>query len=310
MIDFRIAHDIFNLISSFLKFHMEPHVIDIHENLCNILRGPRTKDLCTKAYKQFFVGLDFMNPAQVAHHVIYELSDDTVSLSQKENELWDYLKTQRIDKNVATVASTWEERITILKDKRVKKMCSQIGPIICTHLITPKRILDFGAGNGNIIRHLQRTYDLNATIEGYDVVADDPEGLVQIYDGKRIDKPDQYYDLSYALTVLHHTASPKHGVQELCRLTKDTIIVIETIPKYRTGIQFIDWCVCFTVDYLWRLVHQSNEPVPGNYKKVSEWIHLFEEQDWHLKQLHWYGSDQKLMTEHHTMMVFNRGKTY
>ncbi len=105
---------------------------------------------------------------------------------------------------------------------------------IARHLSRDTRILDIGSGHGGLCNALR--------IEGFDITPVDvknlsffPEVVPIVYDGERLPFQDQAFDTSMLITMLHHTPSPSHILQEAKRVTKHRLVIMEDI--YRNAVQ-------------------------------------------------------------------------
>src|SRR6187455_654207 len=83
------------------------------------------------------------------------------------------------------------------------------------------RVLDVGCGVGQVVARLSE-----AGFEAYGVDVSEPSigrakkfcERCQVYDGKRLPFPDNYFDSAGALNVLEHVDEPESFIQEVVRV--------------------------------------------------------------------------------------------
>ena len=110
--------------------------------------------------------------------------------------------------------------IQVLTQKRAKVVVGRVLPYI-KH---SKKIIDIGCGTGHVADLL--------TKEGKDITPVDisNKSLVNsikpiIYDGKHLPFPDQSFDTSLLLMVLHHIPEPSVVFSEAARVGKELVII-------------------------------------------------------------------------------------
>ena len=123
------------------------------------------------------------------------------------------------------------------------------------------RILDFGCGRCCITYELQQ---LNYNIIGLDV---DNYGVClvpEIYNGKNINYPDNYFDIVICSFVLHHIPHFEYTLTELQRITKKYILIYEDTPKNK-------------IDNYFTRIHSNSSwgSCPKCFKTTNEWISIF-----------------------------------
>ena len=101
--------------------------------------------------------------------------------------------------------------------------------------------LDFGSGDGWFACELARL-GVIGKITPVDVVKRKKNFIEPfIYDGKSLPFNDRYFDLSYAIDVMHHCPSPKESLRDLLRCTEKYFLIKDHI--YRNKFQKIILCV-------------------------------------------------------------------
>lgn len=209
--------------------------------------------------------------------------------------------------------------IEILDDKlaaRANIIFAQVKP----YLESEKGdVLDFGAGDMQVTQRLQD--DCNLTITGTDVrdyrkpVKSNPVSYVH-YDGKHLPFEDRKFAATLATNVLHHAGetadhagseSNENALRELCRVTADKIVVIETVPDPAYVEKDKDAAMerTFWNDYLYnRLFHNANVPVPGRYETAEDWPQRFRDHGWTLQKVEHLQYDQPTIRDYHILYIF------
>ncbi|MDP4007024.1 MAG: class I SAM-dependent methyltransferase [bacterium] len=150
------------------------------------------------------------------------------------------------------------------------KVLNTIGPF----LKEGERVLDIGAGGG-------WPGELISEKKGVEVQLLDVEDFNRsklpliVYDGENIPFPDNSFDTSLLIFVLHHCQNPLSVLKEAIRVSKKRIIIHEDTYTSQFG-----WALACTNDFI------SNSPffftnpfkmnMPYNYREVKDWEELFE----------------------------------
>ena len=109
-------------------------------------------------------------------------------------------------------------------------------------------VLDLGCGSGHIGVTLAQKYNLKVTMIDTKpslscigvrmlmepcarVLAQKHKLTHEIYDGRKLDSYDSEYDAVLLAFVLHHTESPEEVLNEVCRVAKKRIIILEDIHR-------------------------------------------------------------------------------
>lgn len=139
--------------------------------------------------------------------------------------------------------------------RRIRRLAQLFAELI------PKgaRILDVGCGDGAASYALLAVRP-DVSVEGIDVVPRErPLISVEMYDGQRIPRPDNSYDVVLLSDVLHHTQNPVTVLREVSRVTSRYVLIKD---HYRQGfaaqhrLRFMDWVgnarfgVALTYNYL------------------------------------------------------------
>lgn len=127
------------------------------------------------------------------------------------------------------------------------------------------RVLDVGGGWGFYDRPLRQR---GHRVTVMDVVSPEVQNApVVIYDGKRFPFPDQSFDASLLVTVLHHIPEPEPVISEVIRVTRGKVVVVEDLYRGRVGRL---WTVFRDMFYNCEFIGH-----PKNFKTREGWIDLF-----------------------------------
>jgi len=115
--------------------------------------------------------------------------------------------------------------IQVLARKRAKLVIGRVLPYI-KH---SKKIVDIGCGTGHVTDFLIKE---DKDITPVDISNKSLVSSIKpiIYDGKCLPFPDQSFDTSLLLMVLHHTPDPSVVFSEAARVGKE-LVIIETVYK-------------------------------------------------------------------------------
>lgn len=153
-----------------------------------------------------------------------------------------------------------------------------------TELVLPRlpadkaEILDLGCGTGDLGAALQELRP-DLKFMGLDVYPPPKSKILRaLYDGVTIPYPDEFFDYSMLITVLHHTDDYIRVLKEALRVAKKGIILLD--HQYTTRW---DWLTVAFID------SPGNIPfdryTPYNFKTRREWVQIFEQL--HLREIHY-----------------------
>lgn len=152
--------------------------------------------------------------------------------------------------------------------------------LIASYFTKPETVLDFGCGDLSFAKALKNEKNF-LKITGVDVVDfhnRDKNVTFIHYDGERIPCKDKSFDTVISYFVLHHTNDARKYFQEILRVAKKRIILVESVartPIDFPGMKFMDWL--FNV---WK-----PEPIPLTYQFLSkkEWYEIFKQNNLRLQ---------------------------
>ena len=127
------------------------------------------------------------------------------------------------------------------------------------------RILDLGGGWGFYAGPLRmRGHEhlvLDVVNPGYQ------KAPVVLYDGSRIPFPDQSFDVTILITMLHHVPDPQALFKEVRRVTRHKVVIVEDLYHHGVG-RF--WTICRD-----RLLNMEFMTHPHQFRKDDEWRKFF-----------------------------------
>lgn len=130
------------------------------------------------------------------------------------------------------------------------------------------RILDLGGGWGFYAEPLRsRGHDhlvLDVVKPGYQ------KAPVVLYEGSVIPFPDQSFDVTLLVTMLHHVPDPWALFREVRRVTRGRVMVVEDLYHHPLG-RF--WTVIRD-----RILNMEFLDHPHQFRKHGEWVEFFKEQ--------------------------------
>lgn len=199
--------------------------------------------------------------------------------------------------------------IEILHEKlmdRAKIIASQVSPYLAG---TQNKVIDYGAGDGQVTQILHDNLGLD--IEGVDVRLYKAHNItvpIKLFNGGQVDAKDKEYGAGLLTNVLHHEKENEKILNELDRIVKNKLVVLETVPVGNTeAVMEQDKDRTFMNDYLYnRLFHSADVPVPGTFETPQKWIERFSQHGWQLDSKEDLGFDQPTIKDRHYLLVFKR----
>lgn len=130
-----------------------------------------------------------------------------------------------------------------------------------------QHVLEIGAGSGRVSEGLARATGAHLTL--LDVVDYNASALpLRVYDGKRVPFPDEAFDLTLLVFVLHHNPDPRPILQEALRVSRGGLVIVENDVRGALRKTVTRW-----IDSIepWRL----GAPPCYCTKSAEEWLALF-----------------------------------
>jgi len=127
------------------------------------------------------------------------------------------------------------------------------------------RILDLGGGWGFYAGPLKKRGHEHLVLDvvnpGYQ------KAPVVLYDGVKIPFPDQSFDVTILVTMLHHVPDPQMLFREVQRVTRKKVVVVEDLYHHAAG-RF--WTICRD-----RFLNVEFVEHPHQFRKDGEWREFF-----------------------------------
>jgi SAM-dependent methyltransferase len=144
------------------------------------------------------------------------------------------------------------------------------------------KVLDFGCGNMYTSRELSKLKP-GLHITGIDVIRDQnfDESLLStgkldfcLLTTRELPFPDNTFEVSFALAVMHHTDNPEYYLSELKRVTKPSGCIILIEEMY---INWLDKIYISAQDWILNKM-KAGVPVPLNFRSKKHYLKEFERQ--------------------------------
>jgi len=257
----------------------------------------REKTFADFVYTFEQIGLSKKGAESLAEKVLTKLIAKN-TMGKTENAVRALFKKTKDDKGVPF----FELLEKGLRGREKKIVTEQIGSFFKGVL---GRVIDFGAGSGEIAQCLHDLYKIN--IDGVDVRDFKNKGVtipILVFDGKKVPVKDSFYEAALMTNVAHHEENNEDILQELTRIVRKKLVIIETVPADESRVE---WERTFVNDVLWnRFFNYADIPVPGKYELPANWIRRFTKYGWKLTYSKDLGYDQPTIRDLHYLLVFER----
>jgi len=165
--------------------------------------------------------------------------------------------------------------------------------------IVGEKILDLGAGNGLLALEINKQLDKEVVL--VDVVdynySDLP--LILYNPEDKIPLADEEVDTTILYTVLHHASDPEHLLEEVTRVTKKRLIIMEGYIEeddIRMTNSFFDW-------FYNRVIGDEDINVPLNFLKVKGWGKILKSYGFDMIETIYVGICEPLVPEHQILII-------
>ena len=191
------------------------------------------------------------------------------------------IQTQQIDPAPVTHDShPYRETCPRLSVKRIirrfcfapvlKARARRLGPHLFDALNNCSSVLDFGCGDSILTDFLKKSLPHRKVI-GLDTVDSNLTNMpILIYDGKRIPFSDKSFDAVIVGFVLHHCTDIQIILEEIRRVTRKKIIILEEVYKNQFTKKLLH---CH--DFGNRLLSWKME-IPLNFLTLDDWKRTFD----------------------------------
>ena len=192
----------------------------------------------------------------------------------------------------------WDCNVSGTIDERLKEEEELVFDEIKNHFVKGNT-LDVGTGSGKIA---QKVNDAGFPTTIIDVIDFNKSNLkLTVYDGENIPFPENEFENVTLMTVLHHCQSYMKTLNEVIRVSKNNIIIIESV--YTDQHEY--YCDMF-FDWLWNRVVYRDVNVPFNFNKPEEWEKIFREKGLTVDKSIDLGYDSPMTPEHHWLFVLKK----
>ncbi|MDQ7824428.1 MAG: class I SAM-dependent methyltransferase [Candidatus Eremiobacteraeota bacterium] len=154
----------------------------------------------------------------------------------------------------------------------LKARAKRLGTHIIDSTENCSSLLDFGCGDAILTEFLHSKS--SKEVVGVDTVDTNLSRIpVVIYDGERLPFADKHFDAALVAYALHHCQNVGGILNELKRVTRKKIIIIEEIYRSRFSQKLLHFH-----DYGNRLL-SSKMDIPLNFHTMDRWTELFRNMD-------------------------------
>lgn len=288
-----------------LKTLMNSRVI----NAC-LNKHVRPEVLADYTYTFQKIGLGNGDAQELANQILEMLSDN-VDLQTKENEIHQFLKAKEVTINNSAEKLGFLGAVQRIRSNRAEKILSQIESYLSD--VTGK-IIDFGAGDGRLAQTIADK--LGKQVSGVEVAEYKPiPGQtvdISLFDGRTVNADPAAFEAGICINVLHHDPDNEKILDELARIVKKRLVIIETVPEGATpAVIEQDKERVFMNDYLSnRIIHGAlcgaDIPVPGTYDTPDNWAERLDKKGFKVTQSIDLGYDQPTIKDRHHLIVAER----
>ncbi len=133
-------------------------------------------------------------------------------------------------------------------------------------------ILSVGDGDGYVSLRIQEKTE--SLVQGLDILHYTKyrvQGVpLVIYDGKKIPFADESFDISAGVFLLHHCENIEFILQEMIRVSRKKIIIVEDVFNNRLEHVFLR-----IFDTIENRTFSIEMPIPYNFQSLSQWKKIF-----------------------------------
>ncbi len=161
--------------------------------------------------------------------------------------------------------------------QRIKKLRKYDNPVVKIHVIDKikfiknnldlskdTKVLEVGAGSGYFSYYLQDYCNLLATDVNESILSLNPAKNKKVCDGNKLPFKNNFFDVVVAFDILHHVDHPNKVLNEMIRVSKKNLIIIE--PNADNFIQKLfllffprEWGTYrFTTEHFLRMIKKNN----------------------------------------------------
>ena len=161
--------------------------------------------------------------------------------------------------------------------KIIQKRTEKIVNVFENFIQEGEKILDIGAGGGWIGKEIQKRKNAEVTLTDITDFNQTSDLKFVLYDGEKISFPDNSFDVSLLVFVLHHCKNPLRILEEAKRVARKKIIIIEDVPTSLINRIFLYfWDVIVGLP---SLIKPPGEEIAFHFKTIPQWQKVFNELD-------------------------------
>ena len=199
--------------------------------------------------------------------------------------------------------------IEVLHEKLIDRAKIIASQVVQQFTDVKGKTIDYGAGDGQVTQILHDQLGLD--IEGVDIRMYKGKNItvpIMLFNGDHVNVSDSTYEAGLLTNVLHHENNNEKVLNELDRIVKNKLVVLETVPIGESEEDMEkDKDRTFMNDYLYnRLFHNADVPVPGAYETPKGWVDCFNKHGWKLTSEKDLGFDQPTIKDRHYLFVFEK----
>lgn len=153
---------------------------------------------------------------------------------------------------------------------------------VCTFIGKNDRVLDFGCGDLSFAKQLHvsmPTLHINA-VDVVDFGIRDTHISFTQYDGYKLPFKTGSFDTVIIYHVLHHTTSPEALFRECLRVSKNTVLLVEPVYRFRLeilGMSCMDW-----IFNVWKYRSIS---MAFSFRSKNQWQDSIKKAGWRLTKI-------------------------
>jgi SAM-dependent methyltransferase len=177
-----------------------------------------------------------------------------------------------------------------------KKRAKEIFELVSPSLPPFSRVLDVGTGAGDVAAYIRSR--ISVQMISLDVVNYNTFNMpMVVYDGSRMPFHDKVFDCTLLFYTLHHTIDVNTIINEVVRVTRNKVIVLEDV--YRNRWQLFRLRV---LDFLLNVGHGVS--LPYNFKRFDDWKTIFMSRGFTLEDAREFHSARLVDPSPHAFFVF------
>ena len=162
----------------------------------------------------------------------------------------------------------------LIKKAIFDKRAARLADVVLPYIDEGENVLDFGCGTLTVAEKIAQGKKVQ--IQGVDTIdfnlTDLPLSIIR--QGQKTAFKDETFDTTYAAFALHHCDHVEAAFEEMLRITKKRVILIEDIYESQLELFWVK-----LLDYIENRIGSMNMNIPLNFKSQQEWMRLFHAYD-------------------------------